>query len=213
MHSRKFVDLTGQRFGRLVVEGRDHTRAKWVYWICRCDCGKKKSVIGASLKSGGTRSCGCLHDENSKNTKWKTHGESGTRLYRKWQSMKARCYQPNSTKYKNYGGRGITVCDQWRSDYAAFRDWALANGYEDGLTIDRIDVNGNYEPSNCRWTTQKKQQNNRSNNRMLTYNGETKSLTEWAEDTGISEMVLRARITKLGWSVERALTEPVKNTN
>ena len=209
MTMSKAIDLTGQRYGRLTVEKRDFARSHGIYWMCRCDCGNRKSVHAGNLRSGSTKSCGCLHDENSKKTKWKTHGESGTKLYRVWQTMRARCYKTYDDRYNNYGGRGIEVCAEWRNSFEPFRDWALANGYREGLTIDRIDVNGNYEPSNCRWITNKEQQNNRTNNLLLTYNGKTQTLTQWAEETGINEMALRSRIKKLKWPVERALTEPI----
>ena len=205
----KAMDLTGQRFGRLLVVQRDYSRER-VHWICHCDCGKTKSVSAACLRSGSTRSCGCLHDEVSrKRNKWKKHGGSDTRLYHVWQSMKDRCYNENTAKYPNYGGRGIVVCDEWKNDFGAFQDWALPHGYNDGLTIDRIDANGPYSPDNCRWATQKEQQNNRTNNHLLTYNGKTQTLTQWAAETGINEMALSSRINKLHWSTERALTEPI----
>ena len=206
---KRATDLTGQRFGRLVVQKKDETRTKYKYWVCLCDCGVTKSILEGSLKQGYTKSCGCLNAENIKKTKWKSHGGSDTKLYKVWQGMKCRCYAKNATKYKQYGGRGITVCDEWKDDYGAFQAWALANGYREGLTIDREDVNGPYSPENCRWTTNKEQQNNRRDNLMITYNGKTQTLTQWAEETGINEMALRSRIKKLGWSAERALTEPV----
>ena len=206
---RRAEDLTGQRFGRLVAIRRDFTRRNAAYWICRCDCGKEATVQACHLRSGATKSCGCYHDESARISRPITHGESNTKLFKKWQSMKNRCYCKTSSRYENYGGRGIKVCDEWISSFEPFRDWALANGYRDDLTIDRIDVNGNYEPSNCRWITNKEQQNNRTSNLFLTFNGKTQTLTQWAEETGINEMALRSRIKKLKWPTERALTEPV----
>lgn len=207
---KKAPDLTGQRFGRLVVLERNFTYKKAAYWICQCDCGTKKTIQSSHLRSGATKSCGCLHDESARKTKVKTHGESNTRLYAEWISMKARCYNPRSERYDRYGGRGIMVCEEWKNSFQAFRDWALANGYREDLTIDRIDVNGNYEPSNCRWITNQEQQNNRSNNLFITFNGKTQTVTQWAKETGISEWTIRARIKKLGWNAERTLTEPVQ---
>lgn len=137
------------------------------------------------------------------------HGCS-SRLYKCWAHMKERCYREADSDYKNYGGRGIRVCDEWRNDYLAFKEWALANGYEPSLTIDRIDYNGNYEPSNCRWATWKEQSNNRRGLHYLTYNGETKTLTEWSEITGISFTTLYMRLTTYGWSVEKALSTRVR---
>lgn len=133
------------------------------------------------------------------------HGGYGTRLYEIWRSLKKRCLNPKTEQYSNYGGRGITVCDEWRDSFQAFYDWAMANGYRDDLTLDRIDGNGNYEPSNCRWATWKEQQNNRRNNHFITYNGETKTLKQWSEQVGIDWDILYSRLKK-GWSVEKALT-------
>lgn len=205
---KKAEDLTGCRFGRLVVERRDQTHKKAAYWICRCDCGNRTTVQACHLRSGATKSCGCLHYENGKRTTWKIHGASGSRLYKKWQSMKQRCLNPNNSRYSDWGGRGITVCDEWLK-FEPFQDWALANGYRDDLTIDRIDNNGPYAPSNCRWATRAEQGNNRRNNVMLTHNGKTQTVAQWAEETGMSEMALRSRIKKLKWTADRALTEPI----
>lgn len=129
-----------------------------------------------------------------------------SRLYNSWKHMKERCYNPSCRSYPNWGGRGITVCDAWKNDFLAFKEWALANGYEDGLTIDRIDNNGNYEPSNCRWATKLVQSNNRRGLHRITYNGETRTLTEWSSLTGVGCTTLYMRLTAYGWSVEKALT-------
>lgn len=209
--AKPMIDLTGQRFGRLFVIRRDDSRKKAAYWLCRCDCGNEKVVQGCHLRSGATVSCGCFHMENAFKSNWSTHGAYKTRLYTEWISMKGRCHNKNNRRYSNYGGRGIKVCPEWRDSFEAFRDWALANGYQDDLTIERKDVNGDYCPENCCWATQKEQQNNRRNNHLLTYNGRTQTLTQWAAETGINEMALSARINKLHWSTERALTEPINN--
>lgn len=134
------------------------------------------------------------------------HGKRHTRIYDIWRSMRQRCYNPNTNRYKNYGGKGIKVCDEWRESFEAFYEWAMANGYADNLTIDRKDTNGNYEPNNCRWVTMKEQQNNRLNNHLETYNGETHTIAEWSEITGIKMCTLWARLKKYGWSIEKALT-------
>lgn len=156
----KLVDLTGQRFGRLTVIERAGTKKGHATWLCICDCGKESTVKGSSLTSGMTRSCGCLYKAVNQTGAHTTHNGSKDRLYNIWRTMRQRCQNPNSTKFADYGGRGIKVCEEWQS-YPVFRDWALSHGYSDDLSIDRINVNGNYEPSNCRWATAKVQANNR----------------------------------------------------
>lgn len=197
--------LEGRRFGRLtVLEKSDLRSGKKVLWRCLCDCGKEVLVITSNLTGGNTKSCGCLHNEGNR----KTHGQCGTRLYRIWKLMKARCYQESSRIYKYYGGRGITVCDEWQK-FEPFHEWAMANGYGDDLTIDRINVNGNYEPSNCRWATNEEQHNNTRRNVMLTYNGETMSLSQWAHRLNMPVETLWSRIFSYKWSVEKAISTPV----
>lgn len=133
-----------------------------------------------------------------------------SKLYYSWKHMKERCYNPTCRDYRHWGGRGITVCDAWKNDFLAFKEWALANGYKEGLTIDRIDNDGNYEPSNCRWATRAEQSNNRSCLHYLTYQGETKTISEWSRITGIKITTLYMRLNTYGWSVEKALTTEVK---
>lgn len=203
----RFVDLTGQRFGMLTVICRNGTSSdKQALWECKCDCGKVHFVRGRDLRSGHTKTCGCKSHELTNAAKI-THGQSDSRVYGIWRAMRSRCYLPSVKEYKNYGGRGITVCDEWRNDFQAFYDWAMANGYAEDLTIERKDVNGNYEPSNCRWVTNKEQQNNKRNNHLLEYNGEIHTITEWSEITGIKKTTIERRINKYGWSIEKSLTK------
>ena len=137
------------------------------------------------------------------------HGLKNTRLYRIWLQIKNRCFNSNTNRYRDYGARGITVCDEWRNDFKAFYDWAMNNGYSDELTIDRIDNDGNYEPSNCRWVSVKVQNRNTRSNRLITYKGETHCVADWADITGLSRACICDRI-KYGWSVERTLETPLR---
>lgn len=200
------IDITGNRYGKLVVIKRVDSKPNTTYWLCKCDCGKEKIILGNSLKSGATVSCGCYQKSFIGNLR-KTHGDTGTKLYTAWNNMKARCYRKITREYDNYGGRGIAVCDEWIHSYETFKEWALNNGYSDGLTLDRINVDGNYCPENCRWITNKEQQNNKRNNVLYTYNGETKTLAEWAESLGICYKTLQKRIIKLG--VDKAFSTPL----
>lgn len=200
----KRQELTGRVFGRLTVLHRVENRYGKTHWLCRCECGTTKVIQGQHLKDGHTASCGCASPFGT------THAGTQEQLYSVWSAMRRRCYKPNFISYANYGGRGITVCDAWRNDYAVFRSWALANGYGPNLEIDRIDVNGNYEPSNCRWVTKQVQGNNKRSNRVLELNGERRTMRQWAEHIGIDYQTLASRLNKLGWSVEKALITPAR---
>jgi len=133
---------------------------------------------------------------------------TGTRIHNIWRGIKVRCYNPNSKSYSHYGGRGIKMSSEWYKSFLSFNEWSMKNGYDDLLTIDRIDVDGDYCASNCRWVDMKSQQNNRSNNRLITFNGITCTEAEWAEKIGVSKRALNARLVRYKWSIERALTQP-----
>ena len=199
----KLVDLTGQKFGILSVIKRAENHNGDTYWLCRCDCGKEIQVRADHLRSNKIRSCGCA--TGSLITKAKTkHGMRHTHLYGVWNTMIQRCENPQSEEAYLYYARGVSVCRDWH-DFTVFRDWALANGYEKGLTIDRIDNDGNYEPSNCRWATKIEQANNKRTNRRIEYNGEIKTLAQWAREYDIDYRKLWLRLER-GWDFEKALT-------
>lgn len=203
----------GQRFGTLKVikeDGRNEHGC--VIWLCKCDCGKYFRTTSTYLRRGFSTSCGCMTAKKMSESS-KTHGMGDSRLYGVWVNMKSRCYNKNNKRYCSYGGRDIKVCQEWRDSFEEFYKWAVLKGYDPNApygecTLDRIDVNGDYTPQNCRWITNKEQQNNRRNNRYLEYNGEIKTMMEWAEQVGIKYATLRYRL-KRGWSVERALETPV----
>ena len=201
-------DMTGQRRGRLVVVERAGTdKSRCVLWKCKCDCGNEVVVRGTDIRAEKIQSCGCYSTENTR-LRTLTHGKTRTRLYRIWAGMKQRCTNPKEDRYHRYGGRGITICDDWL-DFQNFHNWAMTNGYRDDLTIDRINNDGNYEPSNCRWTTIKEQSNNKSTNVFIEYNGERKTIKQWEEQTGIPSNRIWWRLHE-GWTIEETLTTPAR---
>lgn len=205
----KPIDLTGERFGRLTAIERAESRNGKSMWLCKCDCGKEKIIQAMNLTHGDTKSCGCLQKETIRQIS-STHNKSKTKLYRVYLHMKARCNNQSDKSYVDYGGRGISVCKEWSESYEEFMKWSYENGYKDGLQIDRIDNNGNYCPENCRWTNRVAQANNRRNNNFIYFNGENKTLSEWERETGIDQSTIWARIYKLNWSIEKALTTPTR---
>ena len=203
----KVIDLTGKRFGKLTVIEK-HSQDKWGgwNWLCRCDCGNETVVSGGHLRGMKTKSCGCSRKE-SKNF---SHKMTGSRIYSIWQAMKSRCYYDKNKRFKYYGGRGITVCDEWKNSFISFYEWSMKNGYDENAergqcTIDRIDVNGNYEPNNCRWATIKQQANNTRRNHFIEYNGKTQTVSQWANELGVEPDSIFNRLQK-GFTEEEALT-------
>lgn len=196
-----FRDLTGQRFGRLTVTGRAPNRARHIYWLCRCDCGNEVTVRADGLTRGATTSCGCYHrDVVTKHGLWRSDA------YGVWTGMVQRCVNPNHHAYHRYGGRGIKVCERWHDFEAFYCD--MYPKPSRGHSLERIDNDGDYTPDNCRWATRKEQSRNRADNRLLTYKGETRCLTEWAEIIGMKKSALSERMRR-GWNVQEAIEIPI----
>ena len=208
---RKLVnDLTGKRFGRLTVIGVEDNGKRKTYYACQCDCGNVKVIRSDALIGGCTVSCGCKKKEQDRInlTANHSHKMSGTRLYSIWNGLKGRCNNPNDPRYDRYGGRGISVCEEWNTSFQAFYDWAISNGYSDDLTIDRIDNDGNYDPTNCKWSTSKEQCNNRSSNINIKIGNTTKTLTEWCEIFGVDTKRTMARYSRDGFvSIDRLFND------
>lgn len=210
-----FKDLTGQSFGYLTALSRAETKIdsggkRRTMWLCRCSCGNEVLLTADALTGGRQVSCGCYRKRHTSEM-FMTHGMTDTRLYYVWSGIKSRCYNSKVYEYRFYGARGISMCDEWRSSFEAFRDWAIANGYDDSAergkyTVDRKDQNGNYTPDNCRLATQRQQMNNVRTNHLIEFNGETHTIAEWSRITGIDQFKIRNRVSKLGWTTERALT-------
>jgi hypothetical protein len=212
------MDLTGQRFGRLVVESLTDDKPG-LHWLCQCDCGNKCIRRTGALrdKHNTNPSCGCARAESiakaavaawAVTTKF-THPH---KLKLKWvlSNMIRRCHKPGSRRYERYGGRGIAVCEEWRNNHTSFFEWAIASGYQPGLTIERNNVDGNYCPDNCRWATPTEQNNNTSRNRRLTWNGRTKTVSEWAREFGVEPKAFQHRVDR-NWSTSRIFTQPFRS--
>lgn len=206
-----------EKFGRLTIielhHKKQHIDKRGViryreYYLCECECGNIKIVEKSQLTTGHTKSCGCLQKESTRKRS-NYHGLSKTKIYSIWCGIKDRCYRKKCTDYVNYGGRGITVCDEWKDNFITFYNWAINNGYKDGLTIERINVNGNYEPSNCIWIENALQSKNKTNSHYLTYNGKTQIIEDWAKEMKLNNgSTIRGRL-KLGWTLEESLTIPI----
>lgn len=205
---KDWTTVVGEKYGRLrILELSGRNKHGHMLVKCQCDCGNISIIEATRVTNGITLSCGCLRIENISNIS-KTHGLTNTRLYRIWGAMINRCENPNNNRFYTYGAKGIVVCDTWRRDFKAFYDWAMENGYEENLTIDRIDVNGNYEPSNCRWATAKEQANNKKNSRIIDYNGETKNVKEWATHFGFNYKYFHEKLADFDWKIEKVLELP-----
>lgn len=214
------VDVVGLKFGRLTVIKRVGSNGHSSIWLCRCECGKMKEVTLPHLRQGSVRSCGCLAKEAASKRgclskigeRAYKHGDSHhNHLYGVWGAMKRRCYNPHVAYYELYGGRGIEVCRQWH-DYLSFKTWALSSGYRQGLTLDRINPDGNYEPSNCRWITIQEQQRNRRNNRYYEYHGKFYTVKEIAEMVGLKPRTIQGRIER-GWIIDNVVETPCLRSN
>lgn len=210
-------DFIGKKFNRLTVLDEEVRRIgkynKCVHFFkCQCDCGKITHTRKFYVIHGRVKSCGCYSREKVAERNLK-HGQAkhgkNTNLYRRWVSMRSRCKCEFPSIYKNYGSRGISVCKEWDKSFEAFAEWAINNGYREDLTLDRIDVNGNYEPDNCRWITNAEQQNNRRDNVIIEIDGEEHNITEWIRLKGLNEGTIKCRIYGYGWDPKEAITTPV----
>lgn len=205
-----FLDRTGQKYGRLTCTGKYERRGSYIYWLCECDCGNKTWVRAQNLASGEVKSCGCAMEHTNR-----VHGMSHTRIHNIWSKMIERCYWKDSHAYKDYGGRGITVCEEWRGTegFIRFYEWSMKNGYSEDLTIDRIDNNKGYSPDNCRWTDKLTQANNTRTNVFYEYGGEKHTVAEWARIYNLPQECLRQRLYKLNWPFEKAISTKVRKIN
>lgn len=202
----KYIDLTGQKFGRLTVVEISGRQNGHIMWKCVCKCGNIITVKGVHLRSGHTKSCGCYKSETAIQVHT-THGMSKKNIYSTWNGIIQRCENPNNRGFLDYGGRGITMCERWRDSFEAFYEDVskLPHFRENGYSLNRIDNNGNYEPNNVEWTDDITQANNKRNNRLITYNGKTQTLAQWADECGIKYHTLLIRLRR-GWNTEKALT-------
>lgn len=202
----KMRDLTGKKFGKLTVINRVDNKGEKVCWLCKCDCGNETCVTTSNLVTGHIKSCGCGHCKHG----YAKNNEKN-RLYSIWRHMIERCYREDTNGFSQYGGRGITVCEEWRKDVSLFISWAIENGYKDNLSIDRMDNDKGYSPENCRWVSQSEQCNNKRNNIVIEYKGKKQTLTQWCEDLKVPFNLAQKRYHR-GWEVDRIFNEPVKKS-
>lgn len=212
------IEMTGYKIGHITVIRREGSKNGQSTWLCKCSCGKTFVQYGGALRNGKVISCGHIYADKTERQKIahnsiaKTkHGDCSSRLYFVWLDMRRRCDSPNDISYKNYGARGIKVCDEWSSDYVAFKEWAINAGYNPNAkrgecTLDRIDPNGDYSPDNCRWVSMNVQSNNRRNSYTITWNGETHTSKEWESITGIPRGTIYTRY-KSGWPIDKIFSK------
>jgi hypothetical protein len=205
-HGINFIDLTGQRYGRLAVISFANSNGRTVRWHCKCDCGAERIVSTTSLRSGTSQSCGCYARERTSETSF-VHGMSNTKIYRLWRSMHERCYDPKNNSYRYYGAKGITVCERWHQFENFYADMGERPA---DMSLDRIKSTKEYSKENCRWATLKDQARNRRSSRFLTFKGETKTVAEWAEIIGVHQNCLYGRLNRERMSVEDALSKPFR---
>lgn len=207
----QIIDLVGQTFNALTAVKLIGRRNKHTVYLCKCKCGKETEVLSNNLRRGHTKSCGCESEKNkAKFVESSTsHGLSNHPLFESWIGMRNRCYYKKHNRYKNYGGKGITVCDEWKDNFQAFYDWAIKNGWEKGLSIDRKKNYLNYCPENCKFSTTGEQNRNRTSNKQITIEGVTKILIEWSEVSGVKYETIRKRL-KNGWSAKEAVFDKIK---
>lgn len=203
-------DLAGKQFGNLTAIKKVGRKNHSNIWLCRCKCGNEVECYQHNLERGTSTSCGCLRSHYAKKSR-NCHGESTSRLYKEWSRMRTRCYNKNVKEYPRYGGRGITVCPEW-DKYWPFREWAHENGYAENLTLDRKDVNGNYEPSNCRWIPMSEQASNKRTNTFIEYGGKKQTAAKWARELGIGKDTITYRV-RAGWTAEECLFGKEKNVS
>lgn len=210
--NKNIKDITGQTFNRLTAIEFVECKNGYACWMFQCSCGNQKILPGYSVRNGSVKSCGCLAKERARETGLARLNFKGERdengtplLYKQYYTIKARCNNPKYKQYKDYGARGIKMCEEWENDFNVFYDWAMSHGYSKNLSIDRIDNNGDYSPSNCRWATKMVQQNNTRANIFLEYDGKRLTLAQWARELDVSYQMLRYRY-RAGWDTERILT-------
>jgi len=194
-------DLIGKKFGKLTVIKEGENKGKNTTWICKCDCGEEKTILAYNLTSGKSKSCGCVRGEKLGNLV-RTHGFSNTRLYHIYKGIKQRCHNENNPAYMYYGGKGVSICNEWNCDYLKFKEWSLNNNYDEFVSIDRINPDGNYCPENCRWVSMQKQQNNKLNSMFVTIGDDKLTIAEWADKSKTNKQTLYSKfyrlITQLG---------------